>query len=386
MKKILLATSALVAMSGVAVAGDIPAAPMAPMVAGFTVTATGSATIFGYYNGTAVVAPDTETGIGGDFEGTIKASKTTDNGSDVYVKIVFDNGDDTEVLVGYKSAVGEFKAGVIGGEDEHDIEAPGVSYIDIGDELEDGDKGLTFASADLSLYTDFAPSASASTAEDFSVTYTSPEFGGFQLGVGVDGIGNIDAAIVGSFAAGDASVKVGARYIATRAAGLDLGVVTAGASTTIAGFTIAGEFAADLADDTLNAYTVGAEYSTGAFTLGANYSDLVESADTASVQAYAQYNNAGLNVIVNGELSLDATGATPDAWTAAAGATYEFTTEMTAGATVLASGNSAVDDAEFTASAGVDYALNSNVTIGAGLGYNGTTEIFGAAAGLKVSF
>lgn len=387
MKKILLVTSALVAASSIAVAGDMPAA--APTVAGFTMTATGYATIFGYYNDTAVVAPDTEYGIGAEFEGTIEAAKTLDDGSDVYVNVVFYNGDDTEVLVGYKSSIGEFKAGVID-EDGHDIEAPSMPDIPgVGDELGDGDQGLTFASADLSLYKDFSWDAAGHdlTSADYSVTYTSAEFSGFQIGTGVDGEGNIDLAIAGAFAAGDATVKIGARYIATRLGGLDTGAATVGASAEIAGFIIAGDFTADLDDETNNAFTVGAQYATGPFIVGMTYEAVVDSSDKGLIAAGVQYNDGGLIAIVDGTYSLIDTGAAPDAWTAAAGATYAFTSEVTVGATILASGNSAAGtDTVFTASAGVDYALNSNVTIGAGFGYDGSTEIFGAAVGMTVTF
>lgn len=385
MKKILFVTSALVAMSSIAVAGDIPAAPSVE-AAGFTVTASGKAVVFGFYNGTAVVAPAVQYGIGADYSGEIEAKKTLDDGSEVTLTLGFDEKVFIDAEANYKSAaIGEFKAGRIGGEDEHDIEAPDAPDIpNVGDELEDGDDGLLFADADLSLYTEFKPVFAALAATDYSVTYTSPEFGGFQLGAGVDGAGNIDVAVAGSFALSEATVKVGVRYIASNPT-LSTGKATAGASVEVTGFTVGGQFTADLAASTNNAFNVGAMYVTGPFTLGAHYTSKVNAADKGVVTAGVQYEENGLKAVIDGSYNLVSTGATPDAWTAAAGATYKFTAEIMVGATVLASGNSLAGSAtKVMGSAGIDYALNSQVTLGAGLGYDGA--VFGAAAGLKVKF
>ncbi|MGL1922427.1 MAG: porin [Hyphomicrobiales bacterium] len=375
MKKILLATSALVAMSSVAVAGDIPAAPVAPLVAGWTVTATGSATIFGFYNQTGTVALGTQYGIGGDFEASLKAAKTLDDGSDVYVKVVADKDETLEALVGYKSAIGEFKAGAVGGKDEHDVEVPGAAGIpNIGDELEDGDKGLTFASADLSKYVRFN-AAAVLTGAVYSVTYATPVLGGFQAGFGVDGDGSVDLAVAGSFDVSGATVKVGAGYIATAVA-LDKGVAKVGASVAVAGFTIGGDFAADLATSANNNFTAGVGYATGPFTVAAQYAALANNAGKGVITAGVRYKENGVDAIVDGSYDLNNTTG----YKAAAGATYTFT-DITVGATVLFDNGAAN---KVSASAGVDYAISSNVSVGAGVGYNGAD--FGAAAGLKVSF
>lgn len=383
MKKILLATSALVAMSGVAVAGDIPAAPMAPMVAGFTVTATGNATIFGFYNQGGTAAAGTQYGIGGDFNATFSAAKTLDNGSDVSVKIVADKSETLEIVIGYNSALGNFKAGAVGGKDEHDVAVPGApGFPNIGDEIEDtATKGLTFADASLGLYAPFTAAPLLTTAI-YSVTYASPEFGGFQLGAGVDGDGSIDVAIAGSFDVSGATVKVGAGYIAT-AAGLTTGTAAGGASVEVAGFTVGakGTYVVGSAGTTGVGIEAGVAYATGPFTVGVQYvANGVAGFGAGVVQGGVQYADNGLVAIVNGNYNVS-TGA----YGGAAGATYDFTSDITVGATVTASSTGVAGAAiVLGASAGVDYALNSNVTLGAGVGYNGTN--FGAAAGLKFSF
>ncbi|PCI84582.1 MAG: hypothetical protein COB24_14640 [Hyphomicrobiales bacterium] len=385
MKKFLLVTSALVAGSSIAVAGDIPATPIAPVIAGFTVTAYGDATVFGYYHGKTVDEPAVQYGIGAEFGATIEAAKTLDDGAEVFGQLYVYNGDDIEISVGYESTeLGQFKAGVIYGEDEHDVEVPGIETLEIGDELYDGEFGLIFADASLGLYTSYAPAVTALTSADYSITYATPDFGGFKLGVGVDGAGDIDAAIAGSFAAGDALVSVGARYIATNAAGLDLGVASVGASVAIADFTIAADFESDFNAAENNKFTVAAGYISGPFSIMAEYAALVDETDKGMITAGLQYSDNGLKTVINGSYSLLDTGDTPEAWTAAAGVVYTFG-DIAVGATVLASDNSASDtDVVVSGSAGVDYKLDDNVTIGTGLGYDGTD--FAVAVGLQVSF
>jgi hypothetical protein len=364
MKKILLTTSALVAMSSVAVAGDIPAAPMAPVsVDGFTVTATGEATIFGFYNGT----PAATQGIGGSYELTLKAEKTLDNGAEVSVEGGIEDGS-VSASIGYKSSVGEIKAGVIDN-DDHGVEVPGAPDTP---EVPDEDE-LTFASKDLSLYTAFAPAAlSGFGTADIAITYASPELGGFQFGVGVNGSQEIDVALAGSFATGGATVKVGAGISGAAATISTTGTVTAGASVEMSGFTVGANATHALATS-VTGVKVGAAYATGPFSLGASYDIAdVSAADTGTIGAGAEYSEGDLTV------GVEATFAVPaNTYTTTAGFTYKLDA-ATVGATV------GYDGTTVEASAGVDYALNSNVTVGAGVGYDGTN--FGGAAGVKVSF
>uniref|UniRef100_A0A2A4YTT3 Porin domain-containing protein n=1 Tax=OCS116 cluster bacterium TaxID=2030921 RepID=A0A2A4YTT3_9PROT len=378
MKKILLATSALVAMSSVAVAGDIPAAPMAPMVAGFTVVATGSATIYGWFNGTGAGTY----GISGKYEGKIKASKTLDNGADVYAALEFTNTAAVKGTIGYNSAVGNFAAGYQD-LDAHGVSEPGAPGIpNIGDELEDGDKGLTFAGAFIGDATvalsNYAPWTAGAPliGTPVRVTYVSPEFGGFKLGAGIDSASAYDTAIAGSFDVSGATVKVGVAFAGPATATMSTtGKVGAGASVEIAGFTLGGKATYTLAGGAgATAFEVGAAYATGPFTVSAKYNATDTTAGTGIITAGARYNENGLDLIVDGTYSL----AAGNAYTVAAGAIYAFTADVTVGATVGYNGTTVL------ASAGVDYDLNSNVLIGAGVGYDGAN--FGAAAGLKVSF
>ncbi len=361
MKKILLATSALVAMSSVAVAGGmVTPAPMAADT-GFTVVATGEATIFGFYNSTAAGTY----GLGATAEGTLKASKTLDNGADVYAKLGWDNGGSLTAIVGYKAAIGEFKAGAQEAED-HGVEIPGPADLP---EVPDAGIFAFDTIADYKAYT--AVGTAPLTAANIAVTYKSPEFGGFNLGLGVNGAGAIDVALAGSIDASGVVIKLGAGYAGSSTfAAVATNAAKGGMSIAVNGFTLGADVKYTLAG--VVSYNAGLGYVTGPYSFGVHYSGTGTAA--GSVGAGAKYSEGDLTLAAEGNYTV-----TGGAFTAKAGGTYKMG-DTTLGLNVgYASVGSLV-----SAAAGVDYKLNSHVTLGAGVGYDGAA--FGAAAGLKVKF
>ena len=447
MKKILLATSALVAMTGVAVAGDAPAAvaPMAPTADGFTVTATGEVTVFGFTNSNAralvpvvgvagaigYVAPIAQVfanGFGAKVDATLKAEKTLDDGATVSVNVEYNGAGSTEAFIKYSSSIGDFQAGAIKNNTKHGVS--NVSAPALGDWLDDSD--FIKQTAFVGLTTPGV--AFAGVSYENHVTYASPEFGGFKLGLGlgnkdfgIEGVANpltaFDAVLAGSFAAGEATVKVSvgangrttnfgaanttAAHPATLTAlnsFIDYEVgdeVTAGASIEIAGFTIGGNYKNVLngvAAKAVASYDVGVKYTANEITGSVKYSvaDLTNFSNRGVVSGGLQYNGGALLAEVRGSYNNYILGTGVNGYTVQAAVAYKMDA-ITAVASVSSAntgGTLPINNVTTNvATLGVDYALNSNVTVGAGVSYTdsltnyiSTANNTAATAGLKVKF
>lgn len=362
MKKILLATSALAMMSGAAVAGDIPVA-MAPMVSGWTVTASGEIMAMGWFT-----SAGSTFGVNLAYEGEVKVAKTLDNAASVFVKINAASPNALTAVVGYSDGIGTYAAGIQARTD-HDVEIPTAPGVP---DLEDP---TTFA--DGALYV--APAFNANwAAGSYAVTFASEKIGGFQVGLGVDGGQGVNVVLAGSFDISGATVSVGASYdTVLPAVAAAPATVAGGLTIAVAGFTIGADSSYVLgAAINSAAVNAGVGYTIGSFTLGANYAATVGTIATGVASAGVAYAEGDLKVGANGSYNLatNAIGAN-------AGGTYQFGDFLVgAGGTYTTVAN------VVTAHAGVDYALNSNVTIGAGGTFTTVGNAVGVGAGIKITF
>ncbi|MCJ8323890.1 MAG: porin [Rhizobiales bacterium] len=386
MKKILLATSALVAMSTVAVAGDIPAAPMAPVPAGFTVTATGEVVVYGYSNITTSTG-----GIGGQYNGTLTAAKTLDNGADVSLALTLDSTatNNISAVLHYGSSMGTVDAGHID-MDDYDVDLPDVPGAP---GLQDEDDAMTFAEFAATPVALAAPVFGAGTV---AIAYVSPEFGGFKLGLAVDSTNAYDIAVAGSTSAGGATVSAGVSYTGADYTTMGTtGTIDAAVAVESNGFSVGGSYQNIIAG--ANSYSVGASYTMAPFTVGADF-------DGTTANMGVAYDADGTTAVLaaaydtgTSAFTTVTAGATASMGIASVNIRETYTITggnllseigisaalaggVTAGATIVHNSVAAT----LTGTAGVDYALNSNVTVGAGVSYSAAATL--VAAGVKVSF
>ena len=227
MKKILLTTSALVAMSSLAVSGET-VAPNSSSATDFKIEIEGEMTIFSYHEGA-----NKTSGLGGEAEIEIEATKTVKDGANLSGVFGVDNETFNIELEYSNSSIGTLKAGSLGGADEHDVEVPDSPSHP------EADIDVSFADADISFYTSFDFDWAVPDKSDYAVTYATPVISGFQFGAGVAGDGEIDLALTGKFEAGAATIKLGAGVTGNGKTLSDTGIVTIGAAAEISNLELA---------------------------------------------------------------------------------------------------------------------------------------------------
>lgn len=375
MKTFLLSATAIVAMSGIVYAGDISDVSDISDVpeidaSGWTVTATGEATYYGYYNDTTGLA-----GTTASFKGEADVEKALDNGDSAGVRIKFEESSaEKELAVFYKSSLGEISVGfqLI---QAHGVEVPKAP--DLENPLGIGKDGLTFADPDLNQYRKTSVNYDVPPV---AVTYASPQVGGFQLGAGINENQSWNVAVASEMDMDDYKLNIGASLWAAANNFTSNGVTNIGANVVNSGITYAAEFTNYMATggsflELGIGYNMEEESELSPFAAQIYYWSEMAFYDQGFVEAEIKYKTAE-NLKIGGRAWHDLGSGNSFAALSIAQSIDKFTL----GAVVAHFTSGSINKA----SVGVDYAISSNITIGAGIGHDSTG--YGAASGLKISF